>query len=110
MPRLRRCETDQIDEAHHGCGSFHSCQRRINSRNRPRHVGCTRRAMCARHHYAVAAGYRHIDTAAMYGNEEAVGDGIRACGLPRDALFVTTKVWHENLRDGALQKSAEASL
>jgi diketogulonate reductase-like aldo/keto reductase len=42
---------------------------------------------------AVAAGYRHIDTAASYQNEEAVGKGIKNCGIPRDQLFITTKLW-----------------
>lgn len=42
---------------------------------------------------AVEVGYRHIDTAASYGNEEAVGKGIRNCGVPRDELFITTKLW-----------------
>ena len=42
---------------------------------------------------ALAAGYRHIDTAAAYVNEEAVGRAIRASGIPRDELFVTTKLW-----------------
>lgn len=57
---------------------------------------------------ALAAGYRHLDTARMYGNEEAVGEGIRASGVPRDEIFVTTKVWWEDL--DALERSAEASL
>jgi len=42
---------------------------------------------------AIATGYRLIDTAASYLNEEAVGRGLRRCGIPRDQLFVTTKVW-----------------
>ena len=42
---------------------------------------------------ALAVGYRHIDTAAAYGNEEAVGRAIAASGIPRDELFVTTKLW-----------------
>jgi 2,5-diketo-D-gluconate reductase A len=42
---------------------------------------------------ALAAGYRHLDTAASYGNEEAVGAAIRASGIARDQLFVTTKLW-----------------
>ena len=42
---------------------------------------------------AVEAGYRHIDTAASYQNEEAVGKGIKNCGVPRDELFITTKLW-----------------
>lgn len=60
--------------------------------------------------WAIEAGYRHIDTAARYGNEEAVGQGIRASGIGRDALFVTTKVWYENLSESDVMRSAEASL
>jgi 2,5-diketo-D-gluconate reductase A len=44
---------------------------------------------------AIAAGYRHIDTAAIYANERGVGEGIRASGVPRDELFVTTKLWND---------------
>lgn len=42
---------------------------------------------------AVSVGYRLIDTAASYGNEEAVGRAIRRCGVPREDLFITTKLW-----------------
>ena len=59
---------------------------------------------------AIALGYRHIDTAAMYGNEDAVGAGIAACGLPRGDIFLTTKVWWTDLEPTALRASAEASL
>lgn len=59
---------------------------------------------------ALAAGYRHIDTAAMYGNEEAVGAGLRAAGVPREEVFVTTKIWHTDLAPADLRRSAEASL
>ena len=45
---------------------------------------------------ALEAGYRHIDTAAAYGNEEGVGRAIEASGLPRDEVFVTTKVWNDS--------------
>jgi diketogulonate reductase-like aldo/keto reductase len=45
---------------------------------------------------AVKIGYRHFDTAQAYGNERGVGEGIRTCGIPRDALFVTTKVAAEH--------------
>lgn len=55
-------------------------------------------------------GFRHLDTAEMYGNEAAVADGLRASGLPRDDIFVTTKVWHENLAPARLTAAAEASL
>ena len=43
--------------------------------------------------YALRVGYRLIDTAAVYGNEEAVGNAIRRSGVPREEIFVTTKVW-----------------
>ncbi len=42
---------------------------------------------------AIKAGYRLIDTAAAYGNEEAVGKALRRCGVPREKLFITTKLW-----------------
>jgi 2,5-diketo-D-gluconate reductase A len=45
---------------------------------------------------ALAAGYRHIDTAAAYVNEEAVGRAIAASGIPRDELFITTKLWNSD--------------
>ena len=44
--------------------------------------------------WAVEAGYRHIDTASIYQNEEGVGEGVRNCGLDREALFVVSKVWN----------------
>lgn len=59
---------------------------------------------------ALACGYRHIDTARMYGNEKAVGQGLRGSGLPRADVFVTTKVWRDDIGAGALERSAEASL
>ena len=43
---------------------------------------------------AIRAGYRHIDTAAIYGNEEGVGRAVAAAGVPREELFITTKVWN----------------
>ena len=67
--------------------------------------GCARAVQ-----WALQAGYRHIDTAAMYGNEDAVGEGLRASGLNRNAVFVTTKVWYTDLAPGNLERSAEASL
>ena len=45
---------------------------------------------------ALEAGYRSLDTAAVHGNEEAVGRAIDASGIPRDELFVTTKLWIRN--------------
>lgn len=59
---------------------------------------------------AIETGYRHVDTAAMYGNEVGVGAGLKASGLPRDEVFVTTKVWHDQITQGALQASLERSL
>lgn len=46
--------------------------------------------------WALAAGYRLIDTAAIYGNEEEVGEGIRRSGVPRGEIFVTTKLWNDD--------------
>lgn len=59
---------------------------------------------------AIEAGYRHVDTAAMYDNEAAVGEGLRAGGVPRDRIFLTTKVWPTEIAAGDLQRSVEASL
>jgi 2,5-diketo-D-gluconate reductase B len=58
---------------------------------------------------ALKLGYRHIDTAEMYGNEAEVGAGIKAVGLPRGDLHVTTKVWHENLAPDAIKRAFDAS-
>jgi diketogulonate reductase-like aldo/keto reductase len=46
--------------------------------------------------HALEIGYRHIDTAAMYGNEEDVGDAIKESGIPREEIFVTTKLWNSD--------------
>src|SRR5690242_14554432 len=54
---------------------------------------------------ALHAGYRHIDTAWKYGTERAVGEAMRASGIPRGDIFLTTKVSHEYLRADALAKS-----
>src|SRR5260370_21307385 len=59
---------------------------------------------------AIALGYRHIDTAAMYENEAAVGAAITASGVNRNELFVTTKVWHDQLAPDALRRAFDASL
>lgn len=59
---------------------------------------------------ALALGYRHIDTAAMYANEDAVGAAIAASGLPREEVFVTTKVWHDQLAPRAVPLALEQSL
>ncbi len=59
---------------------------------------------------AIRSGYRHVDTATMYDNEEAVGAGLRASGVSRDEIFLTTKVWPSDIADGDLQRSVAASL
>ena len=59
---------------------------------------------------ALDAGYRHIDTAAMYGNEAEVGKAVRLHAAARADIFITTKVWPSEAGDGPFQRSAEASL
>lgn len=59
---------------------------------------------------AIEAGYRHIDTAQSYMNEESVGRGIANSGVPREDLFVTTKVWVENVSYNGVIASVERSL
>ncbi len=59
---------------------------------------------------ALQAGYRHIDTATAYENEAAVGEGLRVSGVPRDEIFLTTKIWPPDLAAGDLQRSVEGSL
>jgi 2,5-diketo-D-gluconate reductase B len=59
---------------------------------------------------ALKAGYRHIDTARKYGTEPAVGEAMRASGIPRGDVFLTTKVSHENLRADDFARSVDDSL
>ena len=59
---------------------------------------------------ALSLGYRHIDTAQMYGNEAEVGDGITSSGIPRREIFLTTKVWHDQLQHSDLINSLHDSL
>jgi diketogulonate reductase-like aldo/keto reductase len=59
---------------------------------------------------ALAAGYRHVDTASAYGNEREVGEGLRASGVDRDEVWVTTKVWIDDFPPDRLRASAESSL
>ena len=54
---------------------------------------------------ALQLGYRHIDTAKFYNNEESVGKGVRDSGIPREDIWVTTKVWHDQLRREDVVKS-----
>jgi diketogulonate reductase-like aldo/keto reductase len=59
---------------------------------------------------AIHAGYRLIDTAASYGNEEAVGRGIAASGIPREELFITTKLWIQKRGEHGTFEAFEASM
>lgn len=59
---------------------------------------------------ALAAGYRHVDTAWRYGNHEAVGEGLARSRVPRGEVFLTTKIWFEDLRPADLCVRAEESL
>ncbi len=60
--------------------------------------------------YALEIGYRHIDTAQMYGNEAEVGQAIAASTVPRGEIWLTTKIWPDHFRDGELQRAAEESV
>ena len=59
---------------------------------------------------ALAAGYRHIDTASIYKNETGVGQGIRESGVPREEIFVTTKIWNNKRGYDKTRESVEKSL
>ncbi|KAF9967259.1 hypothetical protein BGZ70_010218 [Mortierella alpina] len=59
---------------------------------------------------AIAAGYRHIDTAWIYGNEKEVGEAIRESNVPREELFVTTKLWNNSHRPQDVAPALETSL
>jgi 2,5-diketo-D-gluconate reductase B len=67
-------------------------------------------ACCAAVESALALGYRHIDTAEMYGNEDAIGAALAASRLVRQDLHITTKVWHENLAPDAITRAFDTSL
>ena len=60
--------------------------------------------------YAIEAGYRHIDTAAVYGNEKSVGRAIKDSGIKREDIFITTKLWNEDMRKGRQYEAFEESL
>lgn len=68
--------------------------------------GSTKKAVAA----ALTAGYRHIDTAAVYGNEAPVGAAIAESGIPREQLFVTTKLWNNDHGYDKAQKALATSL
>jgi 2,5-diketo-D-gluconate reductase A len=59
---------------------------------------------------ALAVGYRHLDTAEAYRNEEAVGRAIANSGIPRDELFVTTKLWVQDSGEDGAKRAFEQSL
>ena len=60
--------------------------------------------------YAFKVGYRHIDTASLYGNEKDVGIGVRESGIPREEIFVTTKVWDTDQGYDSTLRACERSL
>lgn len=59
---------------------------------------------------AISVGYRSIDTAQAYANEEGVGNAIEKCGVPREELFITTKIWITNAGYEKAKASIEESL
>ena len=59
---------------------------------------------------ALEMGYRHVDTAQAYGNEDAVGDGLAAADVPREDIFLATKVWNSNLAGEDVVETTEESL
>jgi 2,5-diketo-D-gluconate reductase B len=59
---------------------------------------------------ALALGYRHIDAAEMYDNEAAIGVALAASNVPRQDIFLTSKVWHDHLAPAALRRALDASL
>ncbi|MGA2666458.1 MAG: aldo/keto reductase [Nitrososphaerales archaeon] len=60
--------------------------------------------------FALSIGYRHIDTASLYGNEESVGKGVRESGVPRERVFVTTKLWNSDHGYDTAIQACERSL
>ncbi|MCL2774823.1 MAG: aldo/keto reductase [Oscillospiraceae bacterium] len=60
--------------------------------------------------YAIEAGYKHIDTAAVYGNEVSVGKAIKDSGIKREGIFITTKLWNDSQRQGNQYEAFEESL
>lgn len=61
-------------------------------------------------HHALDSGYRHIDTASIYGNEKGVGQAIKDSGIPREEVFLTTKVWNSDQGFDTTIQAFEASL
>lgn len=60
--------------------------------------------------WALEAGYRSIDTAMIYGNEEGVGQALKESGVPREEIFLTTKLWNDDVRNRRTQAAFEESL
>lgn len=61
-------------------------------------------------HWALDAGYRHVDTARIYKNEEGVGKALSTATLPREQVFLTTKIWNDDIRAGRSTQALEESL
>lgn len=59
---------------------------------------------------AVKMGFRSVDTASLYGNERGVGEAIKSCGVPREEIFVTTKVWNDDVRRDLVAAAFDESL
>jgi diketogulonate reductase-like aldo/keto reductase len=60
--------------------------------------------------HALKIGYRHLDTAQAYGNEREVGEALRASGVPRDQVFITTKIFRDRLVPGEFERAVDESL
>jgi len=58
---------------------------------------------------AIDIGYRHIDTATIYKNEADVGKAVKECGVPREEIFITTKVWNDDMREGTTLQAFDRS-
>jgi 2,5-diketo-D-gluconate reductase B len=72
--------------------------------------GMSRQEMLRMIPAALKGGFRHIDTAQIYRNEEEVGEGIASSGIPRSEIFVTTKVWVANYPESRFASSVDESL
>lgn len=61
-------------------------------------------------HWALDAGYRHVDTASIYKNEEAVGKALKTAAVPRTDVWLTTKIWNDDIRAGRTTEALEEAL
>jgi diketogulonate reductase-like aldo/keto reductase len=91
---MRLVETTKISMPALGLGTF-----RLEGRHAQRMI-----------ERALVEGYRHIDTAQMYGNEAAIGRGIAGTGVPREDLFLTTKIWPDRFHRPGFDRAVEESL